>query len=361
MPVPEKRFGQWFLIAGLAVTLYFCFRIVQPFLVPIFLALVLSALLTPIYSLVARKLNGRRSLAALLVCIGLTVAILIPVIFLSISIADEATDTYQHLKDPETLRKIELWLDPIKSPLIRPIATRLPASLRLENFQLGAKLGAQAQRIGAAMLGVATTFAAGAFNFLMDYFIMIIVLFFLLRDSAYFAEQARTISPLSDDQERMLVERFRSVARATVFGNLATSLTQGLLSAVIFALLRLPNPILWGGLTALFSLVPVVGTALIWVPWTIYLLSTGAVAKGIVFLVLQVVAVGGIDNILRPMFIRGGVKMHTLIVFFSILGGISYFGLLGMFFGPLVFAIAVTLLEFSLPALTTATKSSKDT
>jgi len=159
----------------------------------------------------------------------------------------------------------------------------------------------------------------------------------------------------------MLVERFRSVARATVFGNLATSLTQGLLSAIIFAVLRLPNPILWGGLTALLSLVPVVGTALIWVPWTIYLLSTGAVAKGIVFLVLQVVAVGGIDNILRPMFIRGGVKMHTLIVFFSILGGISYFGLLGMFFGPLVFAIAVTLLEFSLPALTTATKSSKDT
>jgi predicted PurR-regulated permease PerM len=176
---------------------------------------------------------------------------------------------------------------------------------------------------------------------------MIIVLFFILRDSDYFATSVRRISPLSTEQEKLLVERFRSVARAAVLGNLATALAQGSLSGVIFVSLGLPNPILWGALTALLSLVPLVGTALIWVPWTIYLFSTGATVKAIVFLILQVVVVGGIDNILRPWFIRGGVNMHTLVVFFSILGGISYFGLLGMFFGPLIFAIAITLLEFA--------------
>jgi predicted PurR-regulated permease PerM len=106
MPLIGKTTGQWFLLVLLAVALYFCFRIIQPFLMPIFLALILSTLLTPVYSALTNKLNGRHSLAALLVCIGLTVAILVPVVLLSISLANEANDTYQRVKDPETLRKI---------------------------------------------------------------------------------------------------------------------------------------------------------------------------------------------------------------------------------------------------------------
>jgi predicted PurR-regulated permease PerM len=348
MPATPKALGQWFLLLLLGVALYFCFRIIQPFLVPIFLALVLSALFTPVYSALSSKLKNWQSLAALLVCVGLTAAILVPVVLLSISLANEANDTYQRVKDPETLRKIEAWFDPGNNPLIRRVASWLPQTLRMGNLQLGSRLGAQAQQIGVAALAAATSFAAGVFNFLMDYFIMIVVLFFLLRDSDYFATGVRRFSPLSDEQEQKLVGRFRSVARATVVGNLATALSQGTLSGLVFVSLGLGNPILWGALTALLSLVPVVGTALIWVPWTIYLLSTGSHIKAILFVILQIVVVGGIDNFLRPMFIRGGVKMHTLLVFFSILGGISYFGLLGMFFGPLVFAIAFTLLEFSL-------------
>jgi predicted PurR-regulated permease PerM len=343
-----KILGQWFLLACLGLLLYFCFRIVQPFLMPIFLALILSALLAPVYSLLESKLNGRQSLAALIVCVGLTAAILVPLVFLSISLANEANDVYQRLKDPATMQKIESWLEPSNNPIVRRVTSWLPASFRFDSLQLGARLSAQAQAIGVAALGVVTTFAAGVVSFLVDYFIMIVVLFFLLRDSAYFASRARIISPLSGDQEQMLVHRFRSVARATVLGNLATAVTQGSLSAVIFASLGLPNPILWGALTALLSLVPLVGTALVWVPWTIYLLSIGSIVRAIVFLVLQVAVVGSIDNVLRPMFIRGGVNMHTLVVFFSILGGVSYFGLLGMFIGPLIFAIAITLLEFSM-------------
>jgi predicted PurR-regulated permease PerM len=354
MLLTTKTLGQWFLLASLAVILYFCFRIMQPFLMPIFLALILSTLLAPVYEMLSRKLNKRNGLASLIVCIGLTAAILVPLVFISVSLANEANDAYQHLKDPETLKELESLWNPGSSPMVRRVLSWLPASVGLENLHLGERLGAEAQQIAVGVLGVATTFAAGVFNFLMDYFIMVVVLFFLLRDSAYFASSARHMSPLSDEQEHMLVDRFRSVARATVLGNLATAGSQGALSGVIFALLGLENPILWGALTALLSLVPVVGTALVWVPWTIYLFSAGSVARAVIFLVLQILGVGGIDNILRPMFIRGGVKMHTLVVFFSILGGISYFGLLGMFFGPLIFAIAITLLEFAVPAFASA-------
>jgi predicted PurR-regulated permease PerM len=342
-----KKAGDWILLAGLAVVLYFCFRILEPFLVPIFAALILCTLLAPLHSAFVRDLRGRRSLAAFLVCLLLTVVILVPLVFLSVSLANEATDAYQRLKDPETLRKIESWFAPGGVFLSR-IQSWLPSSIQLDKLQIGTRLSAQAQQIGIGALAVATTFAAGIFNVLVDYFLMSIVLFFLLRDFDYFARSVRLISPLSAQQEELFMERFRKVTRATVLGNLLTALTQGSISGLIFLTLGLPNFVLWGALTALLSLVPLVGTALIWVPWTIYLFVVGSPVKATIFLIFQVVVVGGIDNILRPLLIEGSVKMHTLLVFFSILGGIGYFGILGMFFGPLIFAIALTLLEFYL-------------
>jgi len=314
----------------------------QPFLMPTLIALILSTLVSPAYSVINKKLNNRRSLAALLICFGLTAAILVPIIFLSMSLVSEANDAYQTLKNPAILRNIDAWLDPASSPILRRIQTWLPGPFRVDSLQLGT----QAQRIGIALLSVATAFAKGILNFIVDYFIMVAVLFFLLRDSDYFAERARAISPLSDEQEIVFVERFRTVARATVLGNLATTFTQGIVSALSFLSLGLPNPMLWGVLIALLSLIPVFGAALIWVPWTIYLFASGFIAKATILLVIQIAVVGSVDNILRPLFIRGGARMHTLIVFFSILGAVSYFGITGILFGPLIFAIAIALVEF---------------
>jgi len=349
----SKKVGDWVLLASLVVILYFCFRILQPFILPIFIALILSTLLAPIFTVLEKKLHGRRSLAAILVCLGLAATILVPLILLSVSLANEANVAYQRLKDPETLHAIESWLQP--GTLLTRIQSWLPASIRLDNLEISSRLGEQAQALGVGVLGVATTFATGIFSVLVDYFMMSIVLFFLLRDFEYFANSVRLISPLSDQQEVLFVERFRAVTRATVLGSLVTALTQGALSGLIFFFLGLPSPVLWGALTALLSLVPMVGTALVWVPWSIYLFATGSPVKAVIFLVVQIIVVGGVDNILKPMLIEGSVKMHTLLIFFSILGGISYFGILGMFFGPLIFAIATTLLEiYVLPSPPTA-------
>jgi predicted PurR-regulated permease PerM len=345
MLIARKTLGQGLLWALLLVVLYFCFRILQPFLMPIFLALILSTLLAPLYDVLLRKLNGRKSLAALLVCFGLTGAILLPLMFLAFSLANEANDAYQQVKDPATLTKIQFWLDPTNNPVLHRVNVWLPPSYRLENLQLGTKLGTQAQEIGIAVLGVATKLATSVFGFLTDYLMMAVVLFFLLRDSAYFAESVRAISPLSPEDEARFVNRFRVVTRATVVGNLSTALTQGAVSGLIFLFMGLPSPIMWGVLTASLSLVPLVGTALVWVPWTIYLFAVGSPIKAVIFVILQIVAVGGIDNILRPLFMGSDVNMHTLLLFFSIFGGVTYFGILGLVIGPLVFAMAIALLE----------------
>jgi predicted PurR-regulated permease PerM len=311
MEAERKTLGRWALLGSFAVILYFCFRIMQPFLLPIFLALILR-----------------------------------PVLLLAISLGREANQVYEELRDPENWTKVTLWLDPGTNPILQRIGTWLPVELSLDELDIGERIGTQAQALVTGTLAFTRTLAAGAFNFLMDYIIMIVVLFFLLRDSAYFAQGVRQISPLSETEEHLFVERFRVVTRATVLGNLATALGQGTISALIFWILGLPNPVLWGSLTALLSLVPVVGTALVWAPWTIYLFASGSAGRAVLFMILQVVLVGGIDNVLRPLLIEGRVKMHTLMVFFSILGGIGYFGILGMFIGPLVFAIAIAFVEF---------------
>src|SRR5437879_2872436 len=167
MVVTGKTLGTWFLLAIFGVVLYLCFRMMQPFLMPIFLALILSTLLDPIYETLARRMDNGRTLASLIVCLGLTVAIVLPVLFLSISLAREANDAYQNLRDPETVKKIAAWLDPGANPILKRIELWLPSSLRFENFDIGTELGSQAQRIGVAALAVAATFATGAFNFLM--------------------------------------------------------------------------------------------------------------------------------------------------------------------------------------------------
>jgi predicted PurR-regulated permease PerM len=346
MEINARTLGQWALLGLFAVILYYCYRIMEAFLMPIFLALILATLLTPLYETISRRLQNRPGLAALLVCLGLTLAIVLPVLLLSISLAREANNVYTSLQDPEMSSKVQLWLNPNSNPAIAKIQSLLPASLRFKDFDFGSRIGSKAQEFLGGALTFTAALAAGAFNFLANYVTMLAVLFFLLRDSSYFTESMRKISPLTNTEENMFVDRFRTVAQATVVGTLATSAVQGALSGLIFLILGLPNPILWGSLTALLSLVPMAGTALVWLPWTIYLFATGSVVRAIIFLVLQLVFVGGADNVLRPLLMEGRMKMHTLVIFFSILGGIGYFGILGIFIGPLVFAIAIAFMEF---------------
>src|SRR5215475_2727576 len=152
MPLTRKTIGQGLLLAAFGIVIYFFIRIMQPFLLPIFLALILATLLLPLYELLAKRLKGHRSLAALIVCIGLTATILLPVLLLSISLANEASASYQRLKDPETLQRFEAWLDPGANPIVQRVRQWLPASLSLEKLELGSRIGARAQQIGVESL-----------------------------------------------------------------------------------------------------------------------------------------------------------------------------------------------------------------
>jgi predicted PurR-regulated permease PerM len=342
----SRTFANVFLLAIFVIVLYLIFRILQPFLLPIFLAVVLFTLLDPLNQKLLVKLHGKASLSALAICVGLTILLVVPLVLLSIALARQAGELYNLLRDPNTLSKLQAWADPATNPRIAQIERLLPESITTAD--IWPKISEQAQGVGLALLGGITAIIGKIFSFIVDYIIVFFGLFFLLRDSSYFAAALRRISPLDDRDELMFVETFRSMTNATVVGTLLTAAAQGLISGLIYLILGVPNAVLWGTLTGLTSLVPVVGTAAVWIPITLFLFFTGEPYRALFVLILQAVVVGSVDNFLRPFLIEGHVKMHTLLIFFSILGGIGYFGFFGVILGPLVFAIGLSFFQLYL-------------
>jgi predicted PurR-regulated permease PerM len=342
----NRKFGNVVLLAAFGGVLFVIFRILQPFLTSIFLTVVLFSLLAPLNDHLVVRFNGRRNLAALAVCLGLTMVLVLPLVVLAIAAARQAGGVYAAMQDPQSIAWLQSWANPANNRYLARIDGLLPGSLHIGD--IWTKIADQAQSVAAAGFGVLLTVLSGILDFAVSYFIVFFGLFFLLRDSEYFASCARKISPLADKHERIFVERFRQVTQATVLGTVVTAAVQGTASGLIFVGLGVQNALLWGSLTGLFSLVPLVGAAVIWLPWSAYLMLIGSPYKAILLVVLQIVVVGSVDNILRPILIEGRVKMHTLLVFLSILGGINYFGILGMILGPLVFAMGLALFDFYL-------------
>ena len=214
----------------------------------------------------------------------------------------------------------------------------------LDRLNLGEGLATLLEKLSLFLLEHSSELVTGLLSFVTSFLIMLVTMFFLFRDSARLTRDYKHLSPLSDEYQRQIMTTFRQVASATVVGSLVAAVVQGIAGGLVFWIVGIDQAIFWGTLTAFFSLVPAVGTALVWVPWAIYLLSNVSGASGFVFIGLFLL-VGLLDNVVRPFFIEGRVKMHSLLVFFSLMGGVSYLGLPGLIFGPILVALGLSFLE----------------
>jgi predicted PurR-regulated permease PerM len=171
-------------------------------------------------------------------------------------------------------------------------------------------------------------------------------MFFLLRDGPALMAIIRSSSPLPEAYELEIFKKFEDVSYATFYGSLLTAVAQGAAAFLLFLVLGLPAPLFWGAMISLVSLVPIVGAFLIWLPWASYLLLAGLTTRGIVLLAVGGLVVSSIDNVLKPIIIKGRTDMHPLLVFLSVLGGLQVFGFLGVLLGPLLVALFVSFLNF---------------
>jgi predicted PurR-regulated permease PerM len=247
--------------------------------------------------------------------------------------------------DTSGLRTTDLDLSRI--PLLARPLEWIEATADVSLAQIEAWVVTGAKRLLESVAGSGGTVFLGAIGTLVSLMLALFVLFFVLRDGPRFARAVVRMLPIEPALRGKLSRHLIDVTRAVFMGIGLTALVQGTLLGIGFAIAGLPSPLVFGVLGVLFALVPVVGTAVVWVPATIWLLIQGESGYALFMAGWGVIVVGGVDNFLRPMLISGRVEVPTLAVFIGVMGGLSAFGVIGLFLGPIVLGLLVALFRFT--------------
>ncbi len=347
-PSVQRRF---FMLLLILVTVAFLATLF-PFYGAVFWAGILALLFTPLQRWLLRRLPKRPNLSALVTLSFILFLVILPVALISASLVRQATNVYARIRS----REIDFgrYLEQVIAALPDWLRGQMEASGLLDLAGLQERLGESASQLGQYLAPQAINIGQNTLHFLVSFGIMLYLLFFLLRDGKSLAGQISRAIPLADEQKHHLLKKFTTVIKATVKGNLVVALAQGVLGGLIFWVLGVNAPVLWGTLMAFLSLLPAVGAGIVWVPVAVYFLATGEVGKGIILILFGVLVIGLVDNILRPILVGKDTKMPDYVVLISTVGGIAVFGLNGFVLGPLIAALFITVWDIVATSRTTA-------
>ncbi|ABW66909.1 AI-2E family transporter [Desulfosudis oleivorans] len=335
--------AHYFLFFLLFVALFASYKMIAPYLDPILLALIFAAMANPVYQWFVKKTKGRENLSAGLVCLLLTLVIVIPCMIMLTVIIAQGIDSVGAINRWVAAGNLEKLKD---APLVRTavdfMQRYLPSSV-LAGVDLQALAIKSSSAAGKLLVSQSGAILGNISMVVGKFFLMIFVFFFVLKDQQRLYDYILHLVPMSAEHETVLIQKMKDVSRSAVLGSFLTALAQGAAGGLAFAICGMPG-FFWGAVMAFASLIPVVGTALVWVPAAAYLLISGKIGLGVFLIIWCVVVVGMIDNLLRPLFMRGGAGMSTVVIFFAILGGIHLFGLIGLIYGPLIFGITMVML-----------------
>ena len=325
-----------FLLLLLAATLAFAW-ILQPFYGAVLWAIVGAVIFAPLNRERLRSMRGRSNLAASVTVLIIIAMVILPLVMIVVSLAQEASNLYAKVQSGEYdfARYIQRVFDVLPSWAIDLLDRFNLTNLTTvrETLASGLMKGGQVLAPQALSIGMST------FDSMIDLGIMLYLLFFLLRDGRALADRIKVTIPLRTDQKAALFSRFADVVRATVKGGILVAIAQGALGGLAFWFLGIHAPLLWAVLMAFLSLLPAIGAGLVWLPVAIYFLASGAVWQGISLITYGVLVIGLVDNILRPFLVGKDTKLPDYVVLISTLGGIEVFGLNGFVIGPLIAAI----------------------
>ncbi|HYP28514.1 MAG TPA: AI-2E family transporter [Blastocatellia bacterium] len=337
----KKRITILFLLILTALALYLSFILFRPFLKPLLTAVVIAVVFFPVQ---ARMLQVVRSpsLSALFSTILVTSILTIPAVMLGAAIFNEVTHLYEFLDQKSEQSG---GLSPfLMQTLDRPLQW-LGQYVDISKIDVRGYVAGRLQQISGFLLGETRVIVGNLTSFIINTAITLFTLFFMFREGRSMRRRAAAYLPLRPDQVEKLFNGVSNTLIATVYGGLVVAAVQGGLVGLALWIFGVPSPVLWGVVAAFFALLPLVGTAAVWIPASIYLMATGHPVKGLILIGWGAGVVGTVDNFLRPYLISGRVQMHTLLIFFSVFGGIQLFGFLGLFVGPVILAVTSTLLS----------------
>ena len=326
-----------FIILLAITTLLFAVLIID-FILAIFWAIVLAILFSPINQYIEEKFN-KPTLSSLFTIIFIFIVVLIPCFFILTAVANETLIIVKAIETGEI--NLEKFL--ISTSQLLPTLTERINGLGYSTNTLIEQLNNIALETSQYALSLVMNTGENILRFLLSAFVMIYLLFFFLKDGDLIIAKCIDVFPLDDDQEIFLIEKFNNVTKSTVKGTIVVGVVQGIIGGIIFALLDIQAAVLWGVLMAFFSIVPTIGTAIIWFPAACLLFFSGAWLKALILLLIGFFVIGLIDNFLRPYLVGKETKLPDYMILLTTLGGVSLVGLSGFIIGPIIAALFLTL------------------
>lgn len=341
----NRNVRRWLTIVVIAIVLYAVLLILKPMRMPIAWAAFLSFLLQPLQRRWTRRFGSADAASGLITALT-PIAIFAPLVLIGIAFAKQIAQLVQTLQSNPQLLDFTAWQDPAQHPRVARLTDLVREWLSYSPQELHDQLMTGVQETAKGLAAGSGAFFLNIAGMVLNFFLMLFILYFMLRDGQKWFDRATALLPMRPDRRAALLDRLAKVTRAVVYGCGLTAAVQGLLVGIGFAIARLPGPVVFGVMAGVFALLPFGGAALVWVPATLYLFAVGKIGWAIFMLVW-----GGIvstsDNFIRPIIISRYTPVPTLLVFLGVIGGVAAFGLIGFIFGPVILVLATELLRFA--------------
>lgn len=342
----SRTLRRWFAVGMVLLVLLAIWTVLRPFFMPIAWAAILAFLLFPLNATLTRRFKGRSALSAAILTALTPIAIFVPLSLLAMAFAQQLANLGAALQQNQELFDLAAWMDPERHPTIAAAIAWVQQRTGWGLADVEAWLRRSADQWAGQLARYSGQMFLNTAGVVLRFFLMLFVLFFILRDGSKWFERLSGLLPLASERREALFTRLGKVLRAVVYGCGLTALMQGALVSIGFAIAGLPGFIVFGVLAAVLALLPFGGAALVWVPGMIYLFATGHVGMGI-FLAIWGGIVSTSDNFIRPVIISRYTPVPTLLVVLGVIGGVAAFGPIGFIVGPVILVLATELLRYT--------------
>ncbi len=326
-----------------AIFFYLFYLIIIPFFIPIAWAAVFAIIFYPLYERLLKKVKVR-GLTSVAICFGIILLIIGPISYLFVALVNEAASAvtkYNELQQEGKLTNFNLF----NLPFVEFLKVKLGSYFDISQINMETIIKDYLDEISQALVTQTRVLITNGARTVFFFGLMVFSMYYFFKDGSDIIHRLKRLMPLSQKQIDVTFIKLKDVIQATMYGSLVVALLQGLLGGILFAAVGIPSAVFWGAIMAFLAIIPLIGAFIVYVPAGIILILGGNYIAGIVVIVLGSLVISQVDNVIRPLLISGKTSLHPLLLFFSILGGIYMYGLLGVVMGPIIAAIFLTLIQ----------------
>jgi predicted PurR-regulated permease PerM len=338
----SSPFSNYVFVGFLIGVLYLFYQVIHPFLTDIFIAIVMAMVFYPLYKKIIKLCRGLKIISALLTLLIIILVFLVPITMLAGIITGQSLELYKKisvgLQDGSFKKILELHVTNFNHLFDR-------WHVDVQTLRLEEQVGGLLKNLSEFIYTQMASLAKGLVGIVLDLVIVLFICFFLLIDGENFINEIKLLSPLELSHHQRIVQQLERTLKATLKGSIIVALVQGLLGGIGFWIFNIPSAAFWGGCMVFCSVIPLVGTGLVWIPAVLYLIFSSSLGMGIGLALWGTLIISGADNILRSLLLKGEANLHPLFTFLSVLGGLIYFGFLGFILGPVVLSFLMTMFE----------------